>query len=495
MNLNELKQLYENETNEKMSEIILDYFERFKYTGITTKEYKIIVLKTIKDARKSYTLDMDYFEFISNKLELNLKEYVKTLFSNQEYILEIINNYINQNFNNINNYEDSINAFDELNNFFNEYGIMPDCDLLIKLIKNNSTFSKIIELVLKNKSSKNLLELLDNNLLILSLDTYCSINDLPQIADEFEIPTDDIDVYTSDSESLYLREVCKIPLLSIEEEKILAHKVAEGDIKARSTFIESNLRLVISIAKKYKGCGLPFLDLVEEGNIGLMKAVDKFDIEKGYKFSTYATWWINQTIGRAIADKSRNIRIPVHMYDRVLNYNKTVIHMQNQNCKTPTIIEVANELNISLSEASKLCILQDDTLSINETIDENGNTIEDFLASEDPTPEDIIIDKSLKIQLKKIFNDCKLKDREIEILMLRYGIITEQPKTLDEVGKLYNITRERVRQLEAKALKKIRTSKHLKELARYIGKEEESINIVNSFKTMYKNNNKKKYIK
>ena len=302
----------------------------------------------------------------------------------------------------------------------------------------------------------------------------------------------------TDSVRTYLREISRRPLLTKEEEVNLARKIAQGDSKARELFIESNLKLVVSIAKKYIGRGLAFLDLIQEGNLGLMTAVDRYDVEKGFKFSTYATHWIRQAITRAIADKGRNVRIPVHIYEKLSIFQKTLTDLERKLNREPTIEEIANEMKLSIPEVTKLYKLRSDTVSINTIIGDDGDTeLENFIPASDVTPEDIAIDGTLQSQVRRLLQECNLKPREIDILMLRYGFNDRTPMTLEEVGQKYGLTRERVRQIEAKALMKIRRSKHIKELAVYMQHPDESLANIEEFREKYRNskNPYKAYLK
>ena len=211
----------------------------------------------------------------------------------------------------------------------------------------------------------------------------------------------DLDESKIDSNlSIYLNEIGQKPLLSVEEEKELAYRIMQGDNKSKALLIESNLRLVVVIAKKYTGMGLSLLDLIQEGNIGLMAAADKFDVQKGYKFSTYATWWIKQSIFKAIKSKGRNIKMPDHMHEKLAAYRKTVINLEDKLSREPTINEIAKEMNLSISEVYKLNLYQNDTISINFLIgDEKSDEFETVIPSLTKTPEDVIVSKLLKYQI------------------------------------------------------------------------------------------------
>lgn len=277
-----------------------------------------------------------------------------------------------------------------------------------------------------------------------------------------EIDVNDLDIESMDGIKLddpvrmYLREIGKIPLLTYEEELDLAKKIEAGDMRAKSKLIESNLRLVVSIAKRYVGRGMLFLDLIQEGNMGLIKAVEKFDYTKGYKFSTYATWWIKQAITRAIADQARTIRIPVHMVETINKLLRTSRHLLQQNGREPTPEEIANEMEIPVEKVLEIQKISQDPVSLETPIgEENDSHLGDFIKDEDsPSPQDAASYTMLKEELEEVMKT--LTPREAKVLKLRFGLEDGKARTLEEVGKQFNVTRERIRQIEAKALRKLR---------------------------------------
>ncbi len=298
-----------------------------------------------------------------------------------------------------------------------------------------------------------------------------------------------------DSIKVYLREISKIPLLTREQEEELGKLKNIGDMQARKTLIDSNLRLVVSIAKKYVNRGVPFLDLIQEGNIGLMKAVDKFDPERKNKFSTYGTWWINQAIQRAIADKGRNIRVPVHMNDKLKLFNRTVNDLQTELKRNPTPEEIAKKMKVSVKQVKKLYIIkrQVDTDSLNRTIsDDEESEIEDFIADSNSMPaEEVVVTDTRRDIRRIILQQVDLKDEEREVLKLRYGIEDGIPKSLEKIGKEKGVTRERIRQIESKALYKIRNSKYGRLLAEYTDDPEAALQSLMIIREQYKRTKKK----
>lgn len=289
---------------------------------------------------------------------------------------------------------------------------------------------------------------------------------------EEEIVLDDkvyLDDIADDSVRLYLREIGKIPLLKADEELALAQRVVAGDKKAKDEMAEANMRLVVSIAKRYVGRGLDLLDLIQEGNTGLLRAVEKFDPDKGFKFSTYATWWIRQAITRAIADQARTIRIPVHMVETINKLLRTQRRLTQELNREPTNEEIAKEMEIDVDKVEHIMKIKQDISSLDASVrdDEEDSVLGDFIEDEDTvTPEESAAGQLLKEQVKQLLGG--LTEREQKILKLRFGLEDGKSHTLEEVGQEFSVTRERIRQIEAKALAKLRKHKDSKKLLDYI---------------------------
>ena len=278
-----------------------------------------------------------------------------------------------------------------------------------------------------------------------------------------------LDDVSDDSVRLYLREIGKIPLLSAEEELELAHRVVSGDKRAKDKMAEANMRLVVSIAKRYVGRGLDLLDLIQEGNTGLLRAVEKFDPDKGFKFSTYATWWIRQAITRAIADQARTIRIPVHMVETINKLLRTQRRLTQELNREPTNEEIAKEMEIELEKVEHIMKIKQDIHSLDQSVrdDEEDSVLGDFVEDEETiTPEESAATQLLKEQVKDLLSS--LSEREQKIIRLRFGLEDGKSHTLEEVGQEFSVTRERIRQIEAKALAKLRKHKDSKRLLDYI---------------------------
>lgn len=295
------------------------------------------------------------------------------------------------------------------------------------------------------------------------------LEDIEEVEDIQNINITNFDgINVDDPVRMYLREIGKIPLLTYEEELELAKKVLDGDEEAKKKLSESNLRLVVSIAKKYVGRGMLFLDLIQEGNMGLIKAVEKFDYTKGYKFSTYATWWIRQAITRAIADQARTIRIPVHMVETINKLIRTSRLLLQRLGREPSPEEIAEELEMPVEKVMEIQKIAQDPVSLETPIgEEDDSHLGDFIQDDDsPAPQDAAAYTMLKEQLEEVMNT--LTPREAKVLKLRFGLEDGKARTLEEVGKEFDVTRERIRQIEAKALRKLRHPSRSKKLKDYM---------------------------
>ena len=294
------------------------------------------------------------------------------------------------------------------------------------------------------------------------------------LSDEDEVDMEKIDLSVPDGISIedpvrmYLKEIGKVPLLSAEEEIELAKRMADGDEEAKKRLAEANLRLVVSIAKRYVGRGMLFLDLIQEGNLGLIKAVEKFDYQKGFKFSTYATWWIRQAITRAIADQARTIRIPVHMVETINKLIRVSRQLLQELGREPTPEEIAKEMDMPVERVREILKISQEPVSLETPIgEEEDSHLGDFIQDDNvPVPADAAAFTLLKEQLEEVLGT--LTEREQKVLTLRFGLEDGRARTLEEVGKEFNVTRERIRQIEAKALRKLRHPSRSRKLKDYL---------------------------
>ena len=317
----------------------------------------------------------------------------------------------------------------------------------------------------------------DDDLLELELDEDDILNDeedekksgvIIKSSGEIEVSDSAKNIPTDDPVRMYFKEIGKVPLLTAEEERDLAIRIEQGDEEAKKKLCESNLRLVVSIARRYLNRGLSFLDLIQEGNLGLIKAVEKFDYTKGYKFSTYATWWIRQAITRSIADQARTIRIPVHMVETINKLIRISRQLLQEYGREPTSEEIAKEMGISVEKVREIKKISQDPVSLETPIgEEEDSHLGDFIPDEDiPSPVDAAAYSMLQKQLREVLDT--LSEREKKVLILRFGLDDGRPRTLEEVGREFNVTRERIRQIEAKALRKLRHPSRSKKLRDYL---------------------------
>jgi len=315
--------------------------------------------------------------------------------------------------------------------------------------------------------------LMENDIQVVAEESEATGEDgMPKVIEEEPIILDDTeltkDININDPVRMYLKEIGRISLLSPEEELKLSERVAEGDEEAINKLAESNLRLVVSIAKRYVGRGLLFLDLIQEGNIGLMKAVDKFDSDKGYKFSTYATWWIRQAITRALADQARTIRVPVHMVETINKMSRIQRQLTLELNREPSEEELAKKMGISVEKVREVIKISQEPVSLETPIgEEDDSHLGDFIKDESSmSPEEYATNEILKEEIKSVL--MTLQVREQEVLELRFGLVDGTCHTLEEVGKKFNVTRERIRQIEAKALRKLRHPSRAKKLKDFL---------------------------
>ena len=369
-------------------------------------------------------------------------------------------------------YIDQSEIYDELNNYELDEDALVD---LISFFQEND-----VEVVSEDDESEDSLDDIDDSKINLDEDPDAGLldddEDFSSEEDEdADIDIDHLDITLSgevrvnDSVKMYLKEIGKYELLKPEDEPILAKRILEGDEDAKATLINANLRLVVNIAKHYVGRGMAFLDLIQEGNLGLMKAVDKFDYEKGFKFSTYATWWIRQAITRAIADQARTIRIPVHMVETINKMTRIQRQLIQELGREPTAEEVSEAMNGELSpkrirEIQRIAM---EPVSLETPIgEEDDSHLGDFIEDkESESPVEYTTRQLLKEELYSILKD--LSDREERVIRLRYGLDDNRPRTLEEVGREFGVTRERIRQIEAKAIKKLRHPTRSKRLGDY----------------------------
>ena len=327
-------------------------------------------------------------------------------------------------------------------------GSLPEEDILLRFLKYEATAKETDEIIERLKQE--------------------GIKIIPQIEEKFDVEALVSQVSVDDPVKMYLKDIGKVPLLTAEQEVDLAKRILEGDEFAKKQLCEANLRLVISIAKRYTGKNMQFLDLIQEGNIGLLKAVEKFDYTKGFRFSTYATWWIRQSITRAMADQARTIRIPVHMVETINKLGRISKRMLQEFGREPTIEELAKELDLSVERVAEIQKIALDPISLESPVgEEEDSKIADFIEDETGvSPVEHATRSMLKNQLLAVIDT--LTPREQKVIRLRYGLDDGYPKTLEQVGQEFNVTRERIRQIEAKALRKLRNPTRSKKIKDFL---------------------------
>lgn len=345
-----------------------------------------------------------------------------------------------------------------------------EIDKLVETFKNKKNISedellnRMDRLNLDASEIENVYKILESNKIkVISTEEQDKLNEqlLQKMMTEVNI---------DDSVKMYLKDIGKVPLLSAAEELDLAKRMGEGDDEAKKQLINANLRLVVSIAKRHVGRGMQFLDLIQEGNLGLMKAVDKFDYTKGFKFSTYATWWIRQAITRSLADQARTIRIPVHMVETINKLTKVSRTLLQKLGREPTQVEIAEAMGISENKVAEIQKIAQDPVSLETPIgEEDDSHLGDFIEDKSTASQiEIAEGRMLKEEIEDIL--ATLAPREAMVLILRYGLRDNRPRTLEEVGKVFNVTRERIRQIEAKALRRLKHPNKMKKLKDFMDK-------------------------
>ncbi len=445
-------------------------YNQYSYVNIEQSCYNKIVMDSIKESRKILnnskidTFDKLFLDCLQN----NINEYIKTLLPNQAK--EILLGFIETNIKPSNTYKEVIQEFQKLVDFIQniDFPFLLDFFNIVSLFERykfiEDMVKQIVDTNIENIKKSGIDNTFGNTVIASLAEVYClthniEICDDKLIFDETENSCfDDYDDYDDyDSFVIYLREIRKYSLLSKEEEKKLFVKLAQGDKKARKKLIDSNLRLVVCIAKRFRESWLPFLDLIQEGNLGLIVAVDHFDITKGFRFSTYAGYWIKQKIRMAICGKSSCIRIPMYKYMQLKKYMELESNFICQLNRKPSIEEIAKQMNISVVEVSELQQMYINTVSINSLMFEDGDTeLGDLISDVEANVEDICIKDIESAYIRNLIDGSYLNLAEIRVITLRYGLNGENPKTLREVGRMLNLTFQKVNQIEFKALKKLR---------------------------------------
>ena len=490
--LKEVERLNEQKILEEIQTHIDSLYKSISFTGINKEYFYREVIKEIRKSKTNYKGEIPYIDFIITKINKHFKIIIKKMLSNNKQTKIIVNKYINSCLEQTLTYAIAIDNFKKLESFFSFYDYLPDSDFLIEIMEDNKIIKEMTGLILKKYKTEiisgNIEKIFDNEILISFIELYCMLNNIEiKDSDEFKI-----NLYNSsnitDSLKQYLNEICRRPLLSKEQEQELLERIHQGDDYAKEIFIESNLKLVVRVAKRYINNGLDFLDLIQEGNIGLIKAIERFDYKLNTKFSSYAPYWIKQSITHAIATNGRTIRIPINTYYQQLTYKNIAMQLYDRLNRKPRREEIAQEMGITVTRAMELEKCLNDTISLNVSINED-DTIEyqETIPSKEDSIEDLIISKEIPTQIYEIFEKSTLTEKEKEVLILRYGLQSGKEKTLDEIGKRFGVCRERIRQIEARAIKKIRKSNCIESIADYMTDYNYAMNNINKYRETSRN--------
>lgn len=486
LNLGKIQKL----STEQILDVILGKIDKIyssiSYIGMNKKAFYKLVQKEITKSKKDYFGNIDYIEYIKNKIQQELIKQIIKMLADTDTAVQIINNYANLYLSNDITYNSAIKNLYKLDKLFETYNYIPSPDVLLKLLESNEIISSSVTIIFnKYKNviiSGNLEKVFDTTTIIQLVEAYCIMNNI-EIKEELENKEEetDNDYMTSDDVKMYLQEISRIPLLTPEEERYLAKRISQGDMAAREKFIESNLRLVVKMAKKYVDRGLALLDLIQEGNTGLIIAADRFDVKRNTRFSTYATSWIRQAITRAITDKGRNIRIPSHLYYKMAKYRKIESILENELHRKPTTKEIAKRMGITETQAENIVTWQNDTLSMNYTSnDDEDNKLEEIISSQDDGPETIAFTNDMQKEVRQILDECSsLTPNERTVIIKRFGLEDNISLTLEETGKIIGVSRERTRQIEEKALTKLRSFHKTRRLAAYTQYPDKSLEVLN----------------
>lgn len=477
-----------NKIYNKLLPSINRMFNSYSFLGLTNEQYiKLIKSFLLEIYQKNSKEGLDIESYLK-KLKTYIDVYIKMSLKDSSTTNRIINNFINKKLNISTTAKENISQIQKLSSFLEKYEYIPTPDACVELIQSNPILSKL----LKDIIDKNLdyikrvgVEALDSSVIFITLiDVFCMLNNIEYKKEEIDEEIE-FDSSVLDQLGAYLIEIQK-PLLSAEEEKELAMKAAQGDSYAREKLIERNLKWVVRIARGYQNRGMELAELIQEGNVGLITAVDKFDYTKGYRLTTYSMHWIRQAIGRAIQEKAKAIRLPVHIEEKISKYRRTYIDLEKKLNRAPTIEELAKVLKTSVSSIEEILSYQHETVSLNSQIgDEEDTELANFIPSPESSPEEQYEKVELPEALQAILLKCNLKEREMAVLLLRSGIVGGNPKTLEEIGQMYGVTRERIRQIENKALKKIRRSSTIVSLAQLTSNPKRAMQNISTYREFY----------
>ena len=491
IDMNNIAKLDINDIYNMFSSSFNKIYKKYSFINIDRNEFKSMVRETINETKNNYDGEIEYEKYLIKALNRKILGLIRLDMKDQTKLFDIINNYINQEFSKDIDYNSAINSFDKLENFLDLCECSLTLDIIERLVKENSLINKLLITIYevdREDIFNDSYEGTYNDLVVYFIQMFCKVHNIK--IKENEIKYSDMGAFASRSSTdIYLREIQNYKLLTREEELDMIKRYKSGEIEVRDEFLSRNLKLVVSIAKKYLGRGVALTDLIQEGNMGLMKALDEFDLSRECRFSTYATNWIKSYITRYIAGKSRNISLPNHFFYELGIFRKVYTNLEKQLDRKPTISELADKTGKNKDVVLRYFDYLNDTKSLSDKVgDEDDTEFSYFIPSSDESLETIAIKKDLSSSLTELLNKCHLKPRELEVLMLRYGLNGDDPLTLEEIGRKYNLTRERVRQMESSALMRIRRSPYVKLFAEYTSNPAKSMENIKKMREAYIDN-------
>ena len=456
-------------------EVVLSFYDDYGFIATNKNKFVEIVNEAVLNYK---TVNKNFKKRIENALD---KYICDILAGNDINAVKLVCRYIDDKVVTLNTTEK--NKLNFIGQFFTKYLFFNNLDFNIELLNNSDNLNYILEMFLSLKLSHDKLSSFLDESVVRICDAYYIINSLGKNDDTEQLDgnNDEIDLTNVDLVGAYL-DALPSTLLTFEEEKQIAYRILNGDKEAKKILVEKNLRYVVKIAKRYVNLGLPFMDLIQEGNLGLMEAADRYDVTLGYRFTTYATWWIKQSIKRALSTYARCIRLPEHKIVELQKFNqiqKELISLKNGE---PDIKKIAEEMELSEEKVIQLKKLQLDVVSLNEKVgEEEESDLIDFIPSKDLETMDVALKNILTDEIMTLFEKCKLSQIEMEILILRYGFFNKEAYTLDKIAKLKGKTRQRIDQIEKRALIKIRKSPYIKEFSVYMDNPDKAIRNIDKF--------------